>query len=187
MRTSRPFVNFVLLAVLASVKPALAEAVYTYEGAPFTQFQGTDNPWTTSDRVTGWFEVAQPLLSHSGQVYHVLAFSFTDGVYTYNSSNPNVTGLGFYNIQTDSSGRIYNWFLDFEIEQGNSYSGLGSSNYACCDAVIEGVNQEYNSARSTGPGAWSLQAVSPEPSSLVLFGSAAVGLFTVVRRKLHNA
>jgi len=100
-----------LLAGLAL--PALA-TTYTYAGASYTSTNPFIPPcaaglcanYTTAMRLTGSFTTATPLAADLANVdirAQVTAFSFTDGINTYSSSDPNARMI-LFNASTDSAG-----------------------------------------------------------------------------------
>lgn len=116
----------VLLLLLVSV-PARASAIYTYAGDPFTDVVDLPFPpgtFDTSMRVTGWFELADPLpadlpLTDIGG--DVLAFSFSNGRSTLTNAGPGLATIFF--VQTNAAGAIDVW--DVILQQSLVLTPLG--------------------------------------------------------------
>jgi hypothetical protein len=97
-----------ILAV--SVVAAEADTIYTYTGNPFTSVFG---PYTTSDRVTGFFDLATPLANNLPEtVISPISFSFSDGVQTITNTTPGVV-VGSFSVATDASGKPEFWDIFF--------------------------------------------------------------------------
>jgi PEP-CTERM motif len=185
-----------MLAALPSTS-ALADTVYTYTGNTFTT--GLINnfttslptgPFTANDFVSGSFTVSTALGPNHSEFVPIIPtfFSFSDGADTLtNSNSDSLDNLGFF-IGTDGSGSITTWYI--EIESADQLTQIDTINSTNGNAFIDaGVNEEYSAIIRKDPGAWSSvtdpsPATTPEPNTLVLLGSGALGLAGMLRRKL---
>jgi hypothetical protein len=97
---------FLLSCVVTVLTAAAVQATlitYTYTGTPFTTVNG---PYTTNDKVTGFLELTSALGANLGPgltAVTPLAFSFSDGVQTIDSSNSTSVDVRF---TTNSTGAI---------------------------------------------------------------------------------
>jgi hypothetical protein len=192
-----------VLAVLPSI--SLADTIYTYQGNPFTVVNytgvggGPGLPFTTDDFVSGSFTVSTPLgASRHLSSIKPLAFSFSDGVDTLTSNDSFFNFI--FDVGTDATGAITSWNIVMESPKipPPGYYGIGTIN-----AVLNGVllptdsglapttpvPGTYDVAGANGgdPGTWTVSETTPstpEPGSIVLFGSGVVGLAMMIKRRL---
>lgn len=144
--------------------------------------------YTTSMRVTGFIELADPLPSNLGDTIittSVLSFSFFDGVQTHNDTSSFTYRL--FRVQTDASGNIKEWDVSLWYNPPIHFVSridLNSSAYAHFQADLVGYEQ---STASTGPVSvrpWSLRASPvPEIPSLTLLGIGLAGLAVRLRKR----
>ncbi len=88
--------------------PAGTPTTYSYTGA---MFSSADPPYTTNDRVTGSFDVADPLPpfpSLTDIAHAVDDYSFSDGVQVRTPANSEIC---FLRVVTDSGGHIVGWSI----------------------------------------------------------------------------
>lgn len=97
----KAFVVVVVGILLLSLGASAEAAVYTFRGPLYESATG---PYTTSMRVTGYFETAGPLPASipltdiSGQI---VAYSFNDGVVTLDQTNSQICR---FSVATNASG-----------------------------------------------------------------------------------
>ena len=189
-----------VLAVLPSI--SLADTIYTYQGNPFTGVGyticcgGSGLPFTTDDFVSGSFTVSTPLgASRHLSSVKPLAFSFSDGVDTLTSNDSFFNFI--FDVGTDASGAIANWNIVMESTKipPPGYYGIVTINAAlngvnlptdsglAPTAPVPGVYDVYG-INGGDPGTWTVSETTPEPGSIVLFGSGVVGLAVMIKRRL---
>ena len=147
--------------------PAAADTVYTYVGKPFDTFFGTACAPNCS--ITGWFSVAAPLAPNLplSQVTPT-AFSFTDGVLTFDNSTT-VASFTYIGVVTDSMGNITGWNSQFKIEFANGTTAFmfsGTNPPGCtCFVTDQSSDPNYFVSVNDNPGSWSRSmAPGPEPT-----------------------
>lgn len=177
-------------AALATTLPAVAQAVYTYSGNPFTLFScgpssggmGTAlcstpaplNPntsYTATDRVTATLTVASPLPPNLplGDVRSYAGFRLTMSDVRHAVDDTMAVGMAA-EVATDASGRIAQWRLIINTG-GLDNGGIASQNAAfisdsgtlrCCDPTVAG-----DLARNANlPGTWT--SGPPAPAALLV-------------------
>jgi hypothetical protein len=181
-----------LALTVIPLKSAPAETVYTYSyvGNPFTD---VTSPFTTSDFITASFTTNSLLAANSvfGETdIYPTTFSVSDGIDTITNGNP---GVDFETItfSTDAVGDITEW--DFHIADQTT-GNIMTQNFK--DSPIFGTEIRDLSIQFPSlaqgevlndPGVWSVSettATTPEPSSIALLGSGALGIIGLMRRRL---
>ena len=141
-----------LIAAVASLS-ASAATVYQYVGPNYTS---ASSPYTTAQRVTGQFTTASPLapnLPQASVLAQVTSYSFSDGVNSYASSDPNARVIEF-KVATDAAGAISGWTVEIERVGERDVS-------AHCRKSRE--QHEHHRVRRPGPGQRQLQHCRNEP------------------------
>jgi hypothetical protein len=178
-----------LLPALLLPLPLMANTTYTYTGNSFNTVSG---PYTTSDSVSGYFTVATPLADNitSFSPFTPLTFSFTDGVQTY--TNASTLSSSSFLVKTDASGDIINWAIAINGSPLNfilTEDAPGS--YGVIDTGIA-ENDSVDGQISNDPGTWVESGVPvtpspvPEPGTLALAGTGALGMMGALRRRLRR-
>jgi PEP-CTERM motif len=205
--------SLILSAALLLILPILARAdtMYTYTGNAFNIGVSDSNadpngpvlaPFTTSDSISGWFTVASPLASNIAysplNAITVTGYSFSDGIDTFSSAIEPASYTQFI-IQTDASGAIDQWRI---VLQGGALNTQGEDN----NLLTRNISGPYGTTTTDNgnialypagfveaynvdtPGTWTDNAPSPssvpEPSSLILLSTGALGLAASLRRRL---
>jgi hypothetical protein len=167
-----------------------AVVVYSFQGVNFDE---ADGPYTTEDAFSGTVTFALPLTTWNDPT--PLAYSFTDGVDTFSSTDPSVAANSSVALViSEGTGDVTDWGIYLQAETPTSliYAEIydGSEAYVLSFACGDG-STATNCANSsviasaqdtTNGGQWtySLEAV-PEPSSLGLLVAGMLGL-TGLRR-----
>ena len=160
---------------------------YTYNGTPFTNVSG---PFTTSDKVTGFVELMSALGPNLGPgltSVTPLAFSFSDGVQTIDSSNSTSVDVRF---TTNSTGAITGWLLEFfsstgRIETANTIVGLDLGQLAPFNTGAIGSVQFPG---GLNPGTWSATTTSvPDAGSTFGLLSLSAAVLGVATRQFKRA
>jgi uncharacterized protein (TIGR03437 family) len=141
---------------------------YTYKGNKFTS---GGPPYTTADSITGYF-TAPPLapnLTAMDITSTVIAFSFSDGINTWDQTNTNPIERRFV-ISTDSQSNIIAWDVGVSsnVPSPNNdaivtCNGISTYFNSCpdhpYDEAYEG-NGQYEGYNQSAPGTWSSTASS---------------------------
>jgi PEP-CTERM motif len=164
---------------------------YTYTGNAFTTFSG-DGVFLPSDSITGSFTVSSPLdanLTLGELTPTATSVSFSNGIDTVSGVPTNLQ------VGTDPTGAINLWYIDFITATGQYVVTIntGSTGNYLQEDYGQNNNQFYG-YNLNAPGKWSSVDSSaptdpspsavPEPSSLFLLGTGALGLAGSLRRKL---
>jgi hypothetical protein len=166
-----------ILAV--SVVAVEADTIYTYTGNPFTSVFG---PYTTSDRVTGFFDLATPLANNLPEtVISPISFSFSDGVQTITNTTPGVV-VGSFSVATDASGKPEFWDIFFNPSAvGGCVTDFAPSLLSCnlpsshvTDQAFTAITPLAGGQNFGIPGTWSVTNTTPVPGPTI--GSGLPGL-----------
>ena len=117
------------LAILLVSSQAQANVVYSYVGNHFTSIVDNAHPsgtYDTSMRVTGFLELANPLLAGMpltdiGSPGLVLNFSFSDGRNSIAANDPTLSSA--FHIGTNAAGVIDSW--EWEVVHNDPVDGNG--------------------------------------------------------------
>jgi len=163
-------------AVILCPFAALADTTTTYDytGSNFSTAIGA---YTTSDSVQGSITFSAPLADNlSDFSVSPESFSFTDGVQTITSSTTGV--VDSFAFSTNASGNISFWTIFVE-------SSPQSYIFSVDGTAEEGTTDVNDAAYTEIPGSWTEASPVPEPSTLALLGSGALGLIAPIRRRLR--
>jgi hypothetical protein len=179
----------VLLLATMGAQAAMADTTYTYTGNDFTYAEG---PFSTSDFVSGSFTVAAPLpddLPYTNITSDLIGFSFSDVPGNFPFAFPGTAFLNStFSVSTDSAGHIAQW--DISIQQFSYPYAADLISTANSPTEVE----DFGGAVEIGhadvvddPGTWSNATPptpTPEPESLFLFGTGALWIVGLIRRKI---
>lgn len=172
----------VILSALPSI-PAWADTIYTYTGNHFTMLNYAPIQYSLSDSIDLSFDVASPLGANlSNGLVIPTSYTITDGVETYDDvADPKSVFL----ITTNASGKIIFWNIDLESKSFKDVFTFWDPEIVGEDGALgdfgDGAWNIYD------PGTWSsatTPSATPEPSSLLLLGSGALGLVGIILRRL---
>ena len=176
------------LLLAASALAAHADSTYNYVGNDFTAVTGA--PYTTDDFLTLSVTLGVPLPSTSSlQAYTPTAFSLSDGVQTITNTTLGITNL-IFEFAT-SGGVIDEWAVGVSAPGDADIQSCGFNPATCGPPTFDdGQSSSGVFGENFDPGTWTAEpssGVTPEPSTLALFGTGILGLAGVGRRKLFNA
>jgi hypothetical protein len=170
--------------VLATLVPASASAdtVYTYTGSPFDE---VSQPFTTSDHVAISITQTSPLAANLSVLTpdsDWTSVSVSVGIFSFDYTNSTLGPFTAIAFGTDSSGTITSWNIEADIPS------LAVSSTPLMDSAELTTGAAIYSGEVLGdPGLWTAPtstAPTPEPSSIALFASGALGLIAMFRRRL---
>jgi len=176
-----------ILAALPSTS-ALADTVYTYTGNHFTHADALY--FTTTERVSGSFTLSSPLAPNmSLTAITPVQFSFSDGRATFTNAT---TLPPEFDVATDSTGNIAYWLIYLYNRDNTNDVRTFNTGELVDDAGVAYVNlqgSQYGSYVYNDPGTWTVFTTDspspvPEPSSLLMLASGAIGGLGVFRRRL---
>jgi hypothetical protein len=184
-----------VLLGLVPARTARADVTYTYTGNDLDSYAGV--PPCTDCSIDGSITLSSPLPANQSlsevPADDVVAFDFYISPADCMSGGPstacpnwsNSNGAYVYEIYfgTNSSGQITTWDVEF-YSPSQTYPGVWTNSGGLggpIDDYFTGVTASYNN----NPGTW----VTPEPSSLLLFGTgiALIGMAMLVRRRMRVA
>jgi hypothetical protein len=176
-------------ALLILPIPLFADTVYTYTGNQFLQASA---PYTTSESVSGYFDLSSPLAPNlTEQFFTPAVFSFSDGYDTFTNLTPSFSEESFW-VSTDAAGNPTAWVI--VLQSGVDYlhtsqsGGGGGANGDGGIIEVQGADYQYPTGYIIGsPGTWAVSSTDmsavPEPSTFWFLGTGTLGFLGAVRRR----
>lgn len=185
-----------LALILAWIAPgARADNItFTYTGNSFNYIQGFVCPQQGFCGITGSVTLSAPLAANlsGGLLNDIVAFSFSNGVNTFNLSN---TGSGppyfigdDFSFWTDNSANITGWRVQLTNPVGyiESWGGVGAT-YSKDETAVSGYDQYGDwtnlvADRYYQQGTWTESgevSTTPEPASWALMGGGTLTLLAM--------
>jgi len=184
-----------LIFAALCVSPGVSAATYVYKGAPYTLVQDFIGPcgagpcanYALGEKITGQFTTAVPLapnLSSQNILPSVTSYSFTDGVDTYSSADPNARVDDFV-VSTDSSGNISAFDVKIIIWQTGTSPHTAGDRVARFDVSSSSTDITENDAPCVvvviAPSGVSDACVTFAPDGSTSFGDAIThGAFSIL-------
>lgn len=172
----------IIAAILLIVAGASVHAQVTYQYTGQT-FAFAEPPYNTSDRITGSFELSEPLepFMIGGDISADLVdFSFTDGQQTRTPGNSSIC---VFNVTTDGAGEIVGWGIvlreaptpvsgspqqTLDTTSQTDLVGTGVSDGTACGTFFILTDSAQN---TFSPGTWTSNAVTtPVPTEYTFEG-----------------
>ncbi len=196
LRRSCFFGLLFLCAALVLVPPARADAIYIYSGNNLTTTMGTC-PFPCA--ITVILQYANPLpanasnpsgfpppylgppyyASHDCTISPVCALISASGV-----TLSNIPEIGIF--ATGPDGLPTQWTIIGDNGSQYVFVTSPSGDFVSCGLSCNSIDTSaYAASNHDNPGSWSMYVTPvPEPSSLMLLGSGALGVIGMIRRKL---
>lgn len=175
-------IGLACMIVASAAAPAVADAIYTYTGNPYTAFNGLSCPSVCG--ITATLDLAAPLPPNSGNPIILLpvtpiSFTVTDGSNTITQSNDLTANFG---VATNSSGQIDLWDFTVDYINGGIQIDITSNNRG--NSTKDETSTPTSYAENTlDAGIWTSSTTStiPEPSSILLV-LPVLAILPVIRR-----
>jgi hypothetical protein len=195
-----------LLGLLCLLLPGSLRAgsiVYTYTGQPYSPISpnfcnGTYVPVCSSIGVSGTIVLANPLGDNLVNApVTPLMFSFSGGTDAFDLTQASSLPIETFEFSTNASGTIIAWNVQLATDSGpndgctavdfvclGTFSNQnGAGDYSAYDFNHGMPNEVFGAGNNNVAGSWAVS--TPEPSSLLLFGTSLLGL-APFRRKLFG-
>lgn len=180
----------ILLFIFVLFAPMLLSAqqtTYSFTGKPFTSATGV---FTTSDYISGFFIVNNPLVSTTlGTLFTPLSYSFTAGPLTLTNNN----STPFFTMQTSATGQIEQWYIELTVPSSSnsirtlSYTTGYTENLTYYQPPNSSVSLGlYQSFNGSIPGTWVITTIEvPEPTSALILASGTA-LTAFLRKRMNK-